>query len=121
MSARKDTAIRAGLLEIRPAEYAAYCKGRRLPLTGRELALLTELARRPDRVVSRDELYAAVWKQPLRPGDRSVDVYVRKLRAKLSRACEEPLIHTHFGFGYRLGSDDSSGLSQLVHNGVTTA
>jgi DNA-binding response OmpR family regulator len=121
MRMQDDTAIRAGVLEIRPDEFVAYCKGRRLALTARELAVLTELARRSDRVVAREELYNAVWHRPLRPGDRSVDVYVRKLRAKLARACEEPLIHTHFGFGYRLAAGESSGLSQLLHNGVTTA
>ena len=117
----EDTAIRVGRVEIRPAEFVAYCNGRRLTLTGRELALLTELARRADRVVSRGELYAAVWGRQLRAGDRSVDVYVRKLRAKLARACDEQLIHTHFGFGYRLAANESSGLSQHLHNGVTAA
>ena len=121
MALSHDTAIRSGVLEIRPDEYVAFCNGRRLALTARELALLTELARRSDRVVARDELYSAVWGKGMRPGDRSVDVYVRKLRTKLARACEQPLIHTHFGFGYRLAADDSSGLSQLLHNGVTSA
>ena len=121
MRAPEDTAIRAGSLEIRPDEYVAYCDGRRLALTARELGVLTELARRNGRVVSRAELYSAVWGRPLRRGDRSVDVYVRKLRAKLARVSEEPLIHTHFGFGYRLATGESSGVSQLLHNGVTTA
>ena len=121
MRATDDTAIRAGSVEVRPHEFVAYCHGRRLTLTARELGVLTELARRNGRVVSRAELYSAVWGQPLRRGDRSVDVYVRKLRAKLARVCEEPLIHTHFGFGYRLAADDSSELSQVLHNGVTTA
>ena len=121
MRVTEDTAIRVGCLEIRPAEFAAFCNGRRLDLTARELALLTELARRSDRVVARDELYLAVWGRPQRNGDRSVDVYIRKLRAKLARRCEEPLIHTHFGFGYRLAPEESSRLSQLLHNGVTPA
>ena len=116
MQATEDSVIRAGHLEIRPREFVAYCKGRRLTLTARELALLTELARRSDRVVSRDELYSAVWGRPLRAGDRSVDVYVRKLRTKLSRACDEELIHTHFGFGYRLGTPKPSSF----HNFFTT-
>jgi DNA-binding response OmpR family regulator len=121
MRATDDSAIRAGHLEIRPDEFVAFCKGRRLALTARELALLTELARRCDHVVSREVLYAAAWGQPLRAGDRSVDVYVRKLRAKLARACDEPLIHTHFGFGYRLACTSPPALSQLLHNGVTAA
>ena len=114
--------LRVGQLEIRPDDFVAVCNGRRLDLTGRELALLTELARRHGRIASRGELYAAVWGRPLRPADRSVDVYVRKLRAKLERASPScTFIHTHFGFGYRLEAEDSSGLSQPFHNTVTTA
>jgi DNA-binding response OmpR family regulator len=121
MRASDDRTLRAGLVEIRPDEYAAFCAGRRLNLTGRELALLTELARRPDRTVGRDELYAAVWGGQLRAGDRSVDVYVRKLRAKLARVKPDTtFIETDFGFGYRL-LDGASGLSQLLHNTVTSA
>jgi DNA-binding response OmpR family regulator len=121
MSASQDSSLRAGVLEVRPDEYTAYCAGRRLSLTGRELALLTELARRPDRTVSREELYAAVWGGALRRNDRSVDVYVRKLRAKLERVRPEmTFIETDFGFGYRLAANESPGVSQLLHNGVTS-
>jgi DNA-binding response OmpR family regulator len=113
--------FRVGELEIRPGEYRALCAGRPIDLAPRELALLTELARRSGRIVSREELYAAAWERPFRPDDRSVDVYVRKLRAKLARVRPETeFIHTHFGFGYRLESEPSSGLSQLLHNKVTT-
>ena len=114
--------LRVGHLDIRPDEFVAFCDGRRLALTGRELALLTELARRSGRVASREELFTAVWGRPFRPEDRSVDVYVRKLRAKLERACpSRTFIHTHFGFGYRLEAEPSSDLSPLLHNKVTTA
>ena len=114
--------LRVGQLDIHPDEFVAYCDGRRLDLTGRELALLTELARRQGRIASREELYTAVWGRAYRPDDRSVDVYVRKLRAKLERACpSRTFIHTHFGFGYRLEAEPTSGLSQLLHNKVTTA
>src|SRR5829696_2258889 len=77
--------LRVGLIEIRPEEFVALCGGRRLTLAPRELALLTELARRNGRIVSREELYTSVWGRPFRREDRSVDVYVRKLRAKLAR------------------------------------
>lgn len=94
--------IAVGRLEIRPTEFVATVDGRPLELTVRELQLLTELARRSGRVVSRSELYTAIWGRPYTREERSVDVYVRKLRAKLGEAlpgCE--FIHTHFGFGYR--------------------
>ena len=77
-----------------------------LALSVRELGLLTELARRADQVVAREVLYALVWGRPLRPGDRSVDVYIRKLRVKLALALpRHVVIHTHFRFGYRLAPE----------------
>ena len=95
--------ISVGRLEIRPDEFSASVDGERLDLTVRELQLLTALAARADRIVSRSELYAAVWGRPYRRDERSVDVYVRKLRLKLEEALPGwTVIHTHFGFGYRL-------------------
>jgi DNA-binding response OmpR family regulator len=97
--------ITAGELEIRPSEYVALAGGRPLRLTVRELQLLTALANRADRIVSREELHEAVWGEPYRKSDRSVDVYVGKLRQKLGEVSPgRPYIHTHFGFGYRLES-----------------
>lgn len=97
-----EDVLRAGPLEIRAGEPAALAEGTALTLTVRELQLLLALARRAERVVSRDELYAAVWEAPLRPTDRSVDVYVSKLRRKLEEALPAwRYIHTHFGLGYR--------------------
>jgi DNA-binding response OmpR family regulator len=92
----------AGDLEIRPAEHLARARGRTLSLSVRELQLLAALARRQGRIVPREELYETVWGAPLRTQDRSVDVYVHKLRTKLADALPEwGFIHTHFGFGYR--------------------
>jgi DNA-binding response OmpR family regulator len=66
--------------------------------------------------VSRAELYTAVWRRPFRKEDRSVDVYVRKLRQKLESALPDwRFIHTHFGFGYRFAPE----LSHDFHNSVT--
>jgi DNA-binding response OmpR family regulator len=100
--------LRAGDLEVRPAEHLALAKGRVLALSEHELGLLAALVRRQGRIVPREELYATVWRAELRPDDRSVDVYVHKLRAKLTRAVPEcRFIHTHFGFGYRLEAEPS--------------
>ncbi|MBV9213487.1 MAG: winged helix-turn-helix transcriptional regulator [Actinobacteria bacterium] len=108
--------IDLGRLEIRPDEYAVTVDGERLALTVRELQLLVALARRRDRIVTREELYAAVWRKPYRPDERSVDVYVRKLRRKLAFALPGwEFIHTHFGFGYRL----SPSHSQVFHTPAT--
>ena len=98
--------IEIGPLQILPDEHIARVKGRALMLSIRELRLLTELARRPDRIMSRDELFRLAWGKEMRNGDRSVDVYVRRLRVKLERAMPGwRFIHTHFGFGYRLAPE----------------
>src|SRR5262245_4726878 len=94
--------INGGRLEIRPADHAALVDGRPLTLTVRELQLLTELARNPERVMTREELYASVWKRAYQKSDRSVDVYVGRLRTKLGDALPgSRFIHTHTGIGYR--------------------
>jgi DNA-binding response OmpR family regulator len=96
-------AFTVGPLQIAPAEHLARADGHALMLSTRELLLLTELARRQDHIVRREDLFALVWGKEMRPRDRSVDVYVRKLRVKLGAALPEwRFIHTHFGFGYRL-------------------
>jgi DNA-binding response OmpR family regulator len=106
-TATNGRVLRAGALEIRPAEFLALAGGRRMRLTVRELELLTALVERADRIVSREELHRVVWGKPYRKSDRSVDVYVGKLRHKLEEALPgERLIHTHFGFGYRFGPRD---------------
>jgi DNA-binding response OmpR family regulator len=87
-AAMGSAALRIGQLEIRPHEFVAELDGERLALTVRELELLTALA------------------EPYRKTDRSVDVYVGKVRQKLERVNPgRELIHTHFGFGYRLSAD----------------
>src|SRR5689334_19173726 len=98
--------LRVGPLEIVPDEHLARAGGRPMMLSVRELRMLTELARRADRIMSREELFRLVWGREMRPRDRSVDVYVRKLRVKLDEALPSwRFIHTHFGFGYRLAAE----------------
>jgi DNA-binding response OmpR family regulator len=98
--------IEVGPLEILPEEYLVRVEGSTLTLSIRELRLLTELARRADRIMAREDLFRLVWGREMRPGDRLVDVYVRKLRVKLERALPGwRFIHTHFGFGYRLAPE----------------
>ena len=112
---RDDEVLRAGDLEVRPHDHLALVRGRTLPLSVRELDLLAALLRRQGKVVPRDELYSTVWGAPLRSSDRSVDVYIHKLRAKLARVQPEyRYVHTHFGFGYRLAPE----LSHPFHTDV---
>jgi DNA-binding response OmpR family regulator len=102
LAGQDQSSVYAGRLEIRPADHAALVDGRPLILTVRELQLLTELAHNAERVMTREELYETVWGRSYRKSDRSVDVYVGRLRAKLSRALPgRRFIHTHTGIGYR--------------------
>ena len=66
---------------------------------------------RSGRIVAREELYRAAWGRAYRSEDRSVDVYVAKLRGKLESAIPERcFIHTHFGFGYRFDPEPRAAL-----------
>jgi DNA-binding response OmpR family regulator len=97
-----ESTLYAGELEIRLGEGLVLATGRALTLSVREFELLAAMARRAGAIVTREALYAEVWGGELRPGDRSVDVYVSKLRNKLETAMpDRRFIHTHPGFGYR--------------------
>jgi DNA-binding response OmpR family regulator len=111
--------LRAGPLEVRPAESLVLAGGRALNLSVREFGVLIALASRSERIVSREDLFTAVWGSRLRPGDRSVDVYVHKVRVKLETALPSwRYIHTHVGFGYRF-SPEPQELSHPFHNAAT--
>ncbi|MGP0036266.1 MAG: winged helix-turn-helix domain-containing protein [Solirubrobacteraceae bacterium] len=110
--------IEVGPLQILPEEHLARADGRALVLSIRELRLLTELGRRADRIMPREELFRLVWGREMRAGDRSVDVYVRKLRVKLEEALPEwRFIHTHFGFGYRLAAESAQNANERFTTG----
>jgi DNA-binding response OmpR family regulator len=92
----------AGELEVRLEEGLVLATGQALTLSVREFELLVAMTRRLGAIITREELYRTVWGGDLRPGDRSVDVYVSKLRGKLEAALpDRRFIHTHPGFGYR--------------------
>jgi DNA-binding winged helix-turn-helix (wHTH) protein len=94
-----------GNLEIRLDEIQVLADGRRVGLTVREFQVFQVLAEREDRVVRRAEIYGRVWGGGMKRRDRSVDVFVRKVRNKLSQASPGWVyIHTHFGVGYRFAA-----------------
>jgi len=108
-------------LEIRLGEGLVLATGHALTLSVREFELLVALAQRAGAIVTRGERYGSVWGGELRNGDRSVDVYVSKLRTKLEEAMpDRRFIHTHPGFGYRFHPQPlgmGGELSRDVHNG----
>ena len=77
-----------------------------LDLTRREFELIELLAAAEGRVLEREEIYSRLWGYTMVRGDRSVDVFVRKLRQKLEKASPRwRYIHTHFGIGYRFAAE----------------
>lgn len=106
---RKRAAVRidtgpvvAGELEIRADQFQAFVQGRSLDLTRREFEVLQLLAEANGQVLQREEIYQRVWGYAMARGDRSVDVFVRKVRQKVENASPAwEYIHTHFGIGYR--------------------
>jgi DNA-binding response OmpR family regulator len=102
--------VSAGELEIRADQFQAFAGGRGADLTRREFEVLQLLAHAGGRVLQREEIYQQVWGYAMAHGDRSVDVFVRKVRQKLEAASPSwRYIHTHFGVGYRFDPERLDG------------
>ncbi len=102
--------VMAGEVEVRADQFQAFVSTRSLDLTRREFELLQVLADNRGKVVEREDLYQRVWGYAMAHGDRSVDVFVRKLRAKLEKHSPGwAYIHTHFGVGYRFEPEATDG------------
>lgn len=98
--------ILAGQVEIRSDQYQAFVGGHGIDLTRREFELIELLAASDGRVLEREFIYQRLWGYSMVRGDRSVDVFVRKVRQKLERASPGwQYIHTHFGIGYRFAAE----------------
>jgi len=124
----------AGELEIRPDQFQTFVAGVSLDLTRREFELLQLLAEAKGQVLEREAIYQRVWGYAMAHGDRSVDVFIRKLRQKLERSSPGwGYIHTHFGVGYRFDPEPPADIvpdappaemttlrSQVVHNSFTS-
>jgi DNA-binding response OmpR family regulator len=110
-SARVDTGpLVAGELEIRIDQFQAFVGSTSVDLTRREFEVLQLLAQAKGKVLQREEIYQAVWGYTMAHGDRSVDVFVRKVRQKLERVSPAwNYIHTHFGVGYRFDPEPRDG------------
>jgi DNA-binding response OmpR family regulator len=98
--------ITAGEVEIRSDRFQAFVGEHSIDLTRREFELIELLAAAEGRVLEREEIYSRLWGYTMVRGDRSVDVFVRKLRQKLEKASPNwRYIHTHFGIGYRFAAE----------------
>ena len=102
--AEESGPIRAGDVTIDESTYSARVRGRPLDLTYKEFELLKFLAQHPGRVFSRAQLLQEVWGYDYFGGTRTVDVHVRRLRAKLGVE-HEALIGTIRNVGYRFVAD----------------
>jgi len=109
-SARVDEApLLVGDLEIRADQFQAFAAGRSVDLTRREFEVLQLLAKAHGKVLQREEIYQSVWGYAMAHGDRSVDVFIRKVRQKLEKASPDwEYVHTHFGVGYRFEPESQS-------------
>src|SRR5881296_2721660 len=107
-AARRDEAPRGEAIEIEelridPREVQAYIDGASAELTPTEFRLLYQLALDHGRVTTRDELLQKLWGRRETHRDRTVDVFVRRLREKVDRpASTHTFIQTRYGVGYRL-------------------
>ncbi len=101
-----EAPVEAGELVIRSDHFQAFVDDRSVALTRREFELIELLAAASGRVLEREDIYQRVWGYAMVRGDRSVDVFVRKLRHKLEQASPDwQYIHTHFGVGYRFAAE----------------
>jgi DNA-binding response OmpR family regulator len=111
-----------GELEIRADRFQAFVGGQDLDLTPREFELLRLLAGCPGQVLQRDDVYERGWGYAMAHGDRSVDVFVRKLRQKLeAHSPGWTYIHTHFGIGYRFQPEPKDGTAVDASEAVAPA
>jgi DNA-binding response OmpR family regulator len=116
-----EAAVDVGEITVRPDLYQAYAGEASLELTAREFEILHLLAQ-SDRVLRREEIYERVWGYAMAHGDRSVDVFVRKLRQKLRSASPSwSYIHTHFGVGYRFAPEPDDSDPAAAGQPVATA
>ena len=97
-------------LSIDPQRKEAFGEGEPLGLTSKEFAVLFLLARESPLVISREDVYKSVWGYEMLHGDRSVDVFVRRIRKKLAQRFPDiTFLQTHYGFGYKFEVSGDSG------------
>ena len=104
----RPAVIRVADLTLNTANHTAGRAGKPISLTAKEYALLEFLLLNQDRVVNREQIAEHVWDENFDPFSNIIDVYIRRLRAKIDAGFERPLIHTRRGAGYLLTADPVS-------------
>jgi len=100
---RRGEPVVVGELVVDPRNVQAFVSGVNCGLTPTEFRLLYALALEQGRVVTRDELLQRIWGRRQTRRDRTVDVFVRKLRDKIDRrSATQTFLHTRYGVGYKL-------------------
>jgi two-component system copper resistance phosphate regulon response regulator CusR len=101
----RPESIRISDLVLNTGNHTATRSGRSIGLTAKEYALLEFLMLRPNRIVNREQIAQHVWDENFDPLSNVIDVYVRRLRAKIDEGFARPLIHTRRGEGYLLSAE----------------
>jgi DNA-binding response OmpR family regulator len=98
----KSTKLRCGDLILDTVSHLAYRFGDEIELTTKEYALLEYLIKNKNKILSRSNITQHVWKHNFDPESNIIDVYVKRLRAKIDRDDSRPLIQSIRGVGYRM-------------------
>jgi DNA-binding response OmpR family regulator len=115
----RPATIRSGELEVRRSVYDAVVDGHRAGLTTREFEVLELLAGHEGAVLERQQIYAGVWGADVPLGERSVDIFVSRIRLKLKRISPGwRYLHTHAGIGYRFEAQDVLSAAADVRVGI---
>jgi two-component system copper resistance phosphate regulon response regulator CusR len=101
----RPAVVRVADLKVDTASHAVERGGEAVPLTAKEYALLEYLVRNEGRVVGREQIAEHVWDEAFDPLTNLIDVYVKRLRAKLDHDRSPRLIHTRRGEGYILTAE----------------
>jgi DNA-binding response OmpR family regulator len=101
-SPEKSTKLRSGDLILDTVSHLAYRQGREIELTTKEYSLLEYMLRNKNRILSRSTITQHVWKHNFDPESNIIDVYIKRLRSKIEKPGEKPLIQSIRGVGYRL-------------------
>jgi two-component system copper resistance phosphate regulon response regulator CusR len=109
LDAVRPQVVKVADLSVNTGNHVATRAGRRVSLTAKEYALLEFLVLNEGRVVGREQIAQHVWDESFDPFSNVIDVYIKRLRAKLDSGADARLIHTRRGEGYILTTNPGAG------------